>query len=82
MDRLALIRQLIGEYCRIPNDFSRSTTLESLGLDSYEIVDLVLSLEEKIGFASDDEDLLSLKSVRDIEDLISRCMKEENADHA
>ena len=78
MERLAFIRQSIEQFCRIPDDFSWDTTFEELGMDSYAIVDFLLALEEKIGFAADDAELLSQNCMRDVEDLIARCMEEDN----
>ena len=82
MERLALIRQLISRYRTVPDDFSPATTFRSLRMDSYEIVDFMMALEESLGIAIEDEDLLSVSSIRDVENLINRCMKEESDNHA
>ena len=78
MERLAFIRQLAEKFRRIPDDFSWETTFESLGMDSYEVVDFILSVEEAFGLTVEDTELLSVKSMRDVENLIIKCMKEDN----
>lgn len=43
---------------------------KDLGVDSLDLVDLVFELEEEIGVEFQDEELLKLKSVQDLLDLI------------
>ncbi len=78
MERLAFLRQLTERFRRVPYGFSWETTFDSLGMDSYEIVDFMLVVEEEFRFTADDADLLSVKCMRDVENLIRKCMKEDN----
>ena len=82
MERLAFLKQLAMKYGNVPEDFSSDTTFLSMNMDSYDIVDFMLAVEEAYGITADDEVLLKVKCIRDVEDLITECMKEDNSKHA
>lgn len=82
MERLEFLKQLAMKYGHIPMFFSGDTTLESLGMDSYDVVDFMLEVEQAYGITADDDSLLSVKTVGDVLALINQCMKEEETNHA
>ena len=45
---------------------SESDIINDLGLDSLDIVELVMTLEEKWNIVADDEDIKTLKTVADV----------------
>ena len=45
---------------------------KDLGIDSLDLVDLVFELEEEIGVQFEDDELLELKTVKDLLDLIAK----------
>ncbi|WP_338969613.1 acyl carrier protein [Spiroplasma endosymbiont of Labia minor] len=47
-------------------EITNSTLFDSLGLDSLDIMDMVVTLEEKTGVTFSDETLLEIKSVEDL----------------
>lgn len=46
------------------------TTFKDLGLDSLDLVDLVFEMEEEIGIQFEDEELMQIKTVKDLLTLI------------
>lgn len=46
------------------------TSFKDLGVDSLDLVDLVFELEEEIGVQFEDEELLQLKTIKDLLTLI------------
>jgi acyl carrier protein len=51
------------------------SSFKDLGIDSLDLVDLVFALEEEIGTTFEDDELLSIKTVKDLCDLIDRKTK-------
>lgn len=46
------------------------TTFKDLGLDSLDLVDLVFEMEEEIGIQFEDDELMQIKTVKDLLTLI------------
>lgn len=46
------------------------TTFKELGLDSLDLVDLVFEMEEEIGIQFEDDELMQIKTVKDLLTLI------------
>ncbi|MBQ9328265.1 MAG: acyl carrier protein [Solobacterium sp.] len=82
MERLPFLKQLAMNYGHVSGSFDWDTTFHDLGMDSYDVVDFMLSVEETLGFAVEDDALLSLETMRDVESLIEQCMEEDNSEHA
>lgn len=51
-------------------ELTADMTFKDLGIDSLDLVDLVFELEEEIGVQFEDDELLKLKTVQDLLDLI------------
>lgn len=79
MERSAFLKQLAGEYAKDKADIALDTTFEQLGMDSYEIVDFMLKVEEHFGIVIDDEKMLSMKSLDDVCNAIA-CTEEEQSE--
>jgi len=82
MERFAFLKQLAMNYTTLPDDFTPDTPFTSIGMDSYDVVDFMLNVEEKFGITADDEVILSMNCIRDVEELIKHCMKEDESNHA
>lgn len=52
-------------------ELTPDSSFKDLGIDSLDLVDLVFELEEEIGVEFEDEELLKLKTVQDLLDLLS-----------
>ncbi len=49
---------------------TKESNLRDLGIDSLDLVDLVFELEEEIGVQFDDDELLQIKTIQDLMNLI------------
>ncbi len=47
-----------------------TNSVEDLGADSLEIVDMLMAIEENFGITVSDEEALTLKTVKDVADFI------------
>lgn len=68
------IKQILAKQLRIDantiND--NSNIIEDLGADSIDLVDLLMTIEEKKGIVVSDEDAVKLKTVKDVADYIEQ----------
>ena len=72
MDHFELLEGLLKEKVKHPETVSMESTIKDLGLDSLDVVDIMLAIEEKLSIHFEDEELLGLKTVKDTVDLITR----------
>ncbi len=69
-DIMATFTEILIEDFDIPADeVTRDATFEGLGLDSLDVVDLTLALEEKTGITLEDDELEEVVTVGDAVDL-------------
>lgn len=65
-DLLATFKELLSEEFGVPeDDITEDATFEALGLDSLDVVELTLVLEEKTGVKLEDEELEDVRTVGD-----------------
>jgi acyl carrier protein len=65
-DLLATFKELLTEEFGVPeDDVTPDATFEALGLDSLDVVELTLVLEEKTGVKLEDEELEDVRTVGD-----------------
>lgn len=50
----------------------RNATIASYGIDSLEVVELIMDLEDNFGIKLNDEDFPNIKTVGDLIDIISK----------
>ena len=53
-------------------ELTLDSNLRDLGIDSLDVVDLIMDLEEEFGFVFSDEDLMSIHTMKDVCDLIDK----------
>lgn len=71
MDTFEKISRIVADNTDIsPESISPETTLNELGLDSIDLVDLVMEIEEAFSVTIPDEEFEGIKSVSDIVALI------------
>ncbi|MCD7950892.1 MAG: phosphopantetheine-binding protein [Erysipelotrichaceae bacterium] len=51
-------------------ELTTDSNLKDLGIDSLDLVDLVFELEEEIGVQFEDDELLQIKTIQDLLNLI------------
>ena len=68
------IKQILAKQLRIDantiND--NSNIIEDFGADSIDLVELLMTIEEKKGIVVSDEDAVKLKTVKDVADYIEQ----------
>lgn len=70
-DLLAVFTEMLTEDFGVPADeISPDATFEALGLDSLDVVELTLVLEEKTGVKLEDEELEDVRTVQDAIDKV------------
>lgn len=74
---LSYLQEIIDSGTDNGTAFNPSTTFEELGMDSYEIVDFLLKVEEKFNIVIADEDMFRVRNMKDVLDIISEGSKEE-----
>ncbi len=70
------VKQIIGEQLNIEIEKIADTSeiVKDLGADSLDVVEILMSLEEEYGVSVPDEDMVNIKSVKDISDLIDKIL--------
>ena len=61
---------LTEEFGVLEDEITAEATFEALGLDSLDVVELTLVLEEKIGVKLEDEELEDVRTVQDAIDKV------------
>ena len=74
MDKLTEIKKRLAEAAH-KDSVSEEMKLNELGLDSLDVVELLLKLEEEYGVRFDDVDMSNLVTVKDLLDSISSQLK-------
>ena len=72
MDNLNLIVKLLKDYVSDEIEITRESTLKELQIDSLDLVEVVVSAEEQTGVTFEDDELVDLKTVGDVVDLINK----------
>lgn len=68
------IKAIVVDQLNISDEdmITMDTTLEDLGADSLDMVEVIMAIEDEFDVQIKDEDLESLKSVKDLIDYISK----------
>lgn len=68
------IKQILAKQLRIDGNTinDNSNIIEDLGADSIDLVELLMTIEEKKGIVVSDEDAVKLKTVKDVADYIEQ----------
>ncbi len=76
MDCLAFLETLARNYDHNLTHFSSATSFEDMHMDSYDIVDFLLKVEEQYGVVFDDENMLEIRTMQDVMDAINKFSQE------
>jgi len=71
-DQKEKIIEIISELADIPNDGIKPETLlkDSMGLDSLDVVEIIMKFEEEFDISIPDEDYAEVKTVNDVFDVV------------
>ena len=65
MNKLEEIKTMFAEKVKVDN-IEPNMELKALGLDSLDLVEIILDGEERLGITFDNEELLTFKTVGDV----------------
>ena len=65
MNKLEEIKNMFAEKVKVDN-VDPNMELKALGLDSLDLVELIMDIEEKYGVEFSNEELMSFKTVEDV----------------
>ena len=72
-DVLAKVLELVSETLEVEEDkLDEATAYADLGADSFDMLELVTSMEDEFGVSVDEEALAQIETVGDSVDLIAR----------
>ena len=69
METFDLLRSLLAEKLKDNAEITPRTNLRELGIDSVDLVEILLNFEEKMNLTFEDEAMLKLSTVQDVLDL-------------
>jgi acyl carrier protein len=69
METFEMLKELLSS--KTNETIVASATLEDLRIDSLDLVEVLLTVEEQKSIVFDDEELLKLKTVQDVVDLVN-----------
>lgn len=69
METFELLRSLLAEKMKDDAEITPRTNLRELGIDSVDLVEILLNFEEKMNLTFEDEAMLKLSTVQDVLDL-------------
>ena len=71
------VRAMLAKQLNLPADKieADSDIIKDLGADSLDVVELLISLEDDYGISSPEEDIVNVKTVQDIVDMIEKFQK-------
>lgn len=70
MEAYEYMRSLIENKTGNSVSINPATTMKDLGIDSLDLVEMILKVEDKFNLVFEDAELLSLKTIGDVEVLI------------
>lgn len=71
-DVVETLRELLGSFEVAPDDVSPSAEFEVLGLDSLDLVELSVRVEDAYGIDIEEDDLEPVRTVGDAADVVLR----------
>ena len=74
MDVRKTVSEIISRRCDISN-LKEDDSLASLGLDSLDLVEAMLEIEEELGVEFDNDEIAQAATLKDILDIIEKKMK-------
>lgn len=77
MDQLASLSTILSEMRGVNAELKADTSFDELNMDEYDIVDFLMNVEEKIGISFDNAELLEVKTISDVMDMIDKNNQEE-----
>ncbi len=77
MDHLSELVQLLKNFKPELNGSDMTASFTELGMDSYDVVDFIMSVEKHFNIAVDDSQVMALESIIDVKNIIDQYNKED-----
>lgn len=77
MDQLSELVQLLKDFKPELEGSDMTASFAELGMDSYDVVDFVMSVEKHFNIVVDDSQVMALKSISDVKNIIDQYNKED-----
>lgn len=74
MNKLDEIKKMFAEKIKMENP-DPNTDLKTLGLDSLDLVELIMDIEEKFGVEFNNDELMNLTTISDVYAAIEKKLK-------
>lgn len=74
MDVEKIVQSAFSEVVK-GKEITKETEIDSLGIDSLDLVESLMSMEEKLGIQFTDEEMVSFKTVGDVYNVIETKLK-------
>ena len=69
MDTFGMLKELLSK--KTNEKIEASATMEDLRIDSLDLVEVLLTVEEQLSIVFEDDELLQLKTVQNVVDLVN-----------
>ena len=70
MDKVAVIREIMSKRIDVTN-LKETDELSALGLDSLDLVEVVMEIEEALGIRFEMEEIANFKTLKDVVDCVN-----------
>ena len=70
MDKVAVIREIMAKRVDVTN-LKETDELSALGLDSLDLVEVVMEIETELGIQFEMEEIASFKTLKDVIDCVN-----------
>ncbi len=77
MNQLDILAKLYEKTTGCSVVLKADTTFEDLKMDEFEIVDFLMNVEEYYGFAFQQDEMLEVRSIQDVMNMINKSMQED-----
>lgn len=77
MDQLFILDELLKKSTNCSVSLKADTTFEELNMDDFEIVDFLMNIEEYYGFAFNQDEMLTVRSIQDVMNMIKQNTQED-----
>ena len=69
MDSIEIVKSILSEKVDVPS-LKEDNSLQALGLDSLDLVEVMLAIEDRLGIEFTSEEIASLHTLKDVVKLI------------
>ena len=72
MNSLELIKKMVYEKISSGKEITAESSFDELEIDQMDVIDILVSLEQELNYTFYDKDLMNIKNIQNILDLIEK----------